>query len=103
MCNYNDHDENLIEAVWRKGCTVPGNNPNVWRKDVCGAWMKREDYDNRNSEYGWQIDHINPASRGGSHDIENLRPLHWLTNESRQNQMEDYCRVRAHGNHNVRI
>lgn len=67
-------DERMIEAVWRRGTFVPGY---TWRKDKCGAPIKREDYGNRESKYGWEIDHINPD---GSDNLENLQPLQWKNN-----------------------
>lgn len=68
---------NDIVAVWSRGRAVLGNDPRVWRKDVCGAWMKWQEYGNRKSEYGWEIDHIGPA---GGDALSNLRPLQWENN-----------------------
>ena len=31
-------------------------------------------------EYGWKIEHIKPVSKGGTDDINNLKPLHWKNN-----------------------
>ena len=71
-------DDETIEAVWCKGRVVQGYGSDVWRKDnECGAWIKREEYGNRNSKYGWEIDHINPS---GSDNVENLQPLQWENN-----------------------
>jgi len=73
--------ETVIYQVWDKGIQVPNNNPALWRKDICGAWMKWSDYGNRDSKYGWEIDHIIP---NGGDDLSNLRPLQWENNCSRQ-------------------
>jgi len=73
-----------IQRVWEKGTVVPGNDPIYWRQDQCKAWIGRNHYGNRNSEYGWEIDHIEPESDGGSDELSNLRPLQWQNNSSKQ-------------------
>ena len=74
----------IIVRVWQKGLVDLTYDPAVWRKDVRGSWIKWNEYGNRNSEYGWEIDHIKPQALGGSDDISNLRPLHWQSNAARQ-------------------
>jgi hypothetical protein len=69
--------EEMIQQVWEKGKIVSKNEPNVFRKDECGAWIRRNQYGNRNSQYGWEIDHISP---GGPDTLSNLRPLQWKNN-----------------------
>lgn len=56
-------DEATIEAVWRKGNPEPGLT--YFRKDVCGASMQRQKY-GQTEQYGWEIDHIYPVSKGGT-------------------------------------
>ena len=72
-----------IEAVWRKGVIVPGVDPALRRKDVCGAWIDRPLYGNTYSSTGWEIDHIVPVARGGSNDLTNLQPLQWENNRQK--------------------
>lgn len=73
-------DELIIQEVWEKGLISPNNNPATWRQDVCGAWIGRNYHGNRKSQYGWEIDHINPND---SDSINNLRPLQWENNLSK--------------------
>lgn len=76
--------EDAIQKVWEKVTVAPPNKSNEWRKDQCGAWIGRNHYGNRNSQYGWEIDHIKPESEGGGDELSNLRPLHWENNASKQ-------------------
>ncbi len=72
--------EQQIQKVWEKANIDPNNNPNDFRKDACNAWIQRSQYGNRDSIYGWEIDHIKPKSDNGTDEISNLRPLHWENN-----------------------
>lgn len=86
----------VIEAVWRKGSVVPGHDPNVFRKDCCGAWMRRDHYGRTDSQYGWEIDHIIPVSRGGTDDMSNLQPLQWENNRGKGDDYPNWqCSVCA--------
>ncbi len=76
--------DSTVQNVWTKGLVVSGYDSNSWRKDRCGAWMGRQQYGNRNSQYGWEIDHITPVSRGGGDELSNLRPLQWQNNAATQ-------------------
>lgn len=86
-----------IEDVWNKGTVVSNNKSTEWRKDECGAWMARNQYGNRKSSYGWEIDHISP---GGSDSIGNLRPLQWQNNVDKSDGRLK-CNVTANDTKNV--
>lgn len=90
-----------IQKVWEKGAVAPGYDPKDWRRDQCGAWMARNQYGNRDSGYGWEIDHIKPVSDGGGDELANLRPLQWENNASKQDGRLT-CPVTAAGEKNLR-
>lgn len=52
-------------------------------KDFAGREMAKGAYDDRNSQYGWNVDHILPVSRGGKTTDSNLICCHILTNDEK--------------------
>ena len=89
--------------VWRKGTEVPDIDPNDFRKDKCGAWIRFSRYGDRHSDFGWDIHHIHPKSRGGSDSLENLIPLHWKNNLATGDSAELYCKVKAFNDTNREV
>ncbi|MEW7292193.1 HNH endonuclease signature motif containing protein [Aquimarina sp. 2304DJ70-9] len=77
--------------VWKKGKVITGYSSDTWRTDKCGKTMKWDDHGDRDSNYGWEIDHIDPVSNDGSDDIINLQPLHWENNLNKGNQTDWSC------------
>ncbi len=75
-----DFSEEIIKSVWQKAIVQANNDPDIFRKDYAGAWIKRSEYGNRNSDYGWEIDHIKPIKKNGTDEIDNLCPLNWHNN-----------------------
>lgn len=101
--------EELKKQVWTHGQVVKGYAPDEVRKDACGAFMIYNDY-GKQSLYGWQIDHICPASilreLGYSEDViddvQNLRPMQWQNNESKSDDYPSYTSViTSDGDQNV--
>ena len=91
-----------LESIWEKASSVNGYDSSKWRKDACGAWMYWGVYGDRNSAFGWEVDHIVPKSVGGSDDLENLRPLHHENNAARLNGPLR-CVVTSSGRRNVKL
>lgn len=88
--------EATLRAVWNKATIVAGYDPNQVRKDQCGAWIIYAEHGNRNSQNGWEADHIYPKSRGGSSDINNLQPLQWQNNVAKSDSINGWtCEVSA--------
>lgn len=62
----------LVQKVWDKERAVTSQDPRVWRKDECGAWIRREHYRRMDAEFGWDIDYLTP---GGPDHPDNLRAV----------------------------
>lgn len=69
--------EEKIQQVWEKGKVVEKHDLDFERQDAATAWIHREEYGNRDSEFGWEIHHIDPD---GGDELSNLRPLQWQNN-----------------------
>lgn len=82
--------QEIIDYVWEKANVDVVNNPDEFRKDKCGAWIRKADYGNTDSEYGWEIDHSKPIEAGGTDDPENLQPLHWKNNRSKSDNYPEW-------------
>ena len=74
-----------IGEVWDKATPIRGKDRDVWRKDSSGKKIRKASY-GTNGEYGWDIDHVKPASKGGSDSLRNLQPLHWKENTKKSNK-----------------
>ena len=96
------YSDEIIQSVWEKGQAVENYDSSQHRKDQCGAWITRDKHGNRNSKYGWEIDHITPESQGGSDSLYNLRPLQWENNVATSDGKLT-CVVRANSNRNENI
>ena len=92
-----EYSEIIIQRIWKKGKIVSTHKSSLWRKDDCGAWMKRDEFGNRGSEYGWEIDDISP---GGPDALCNVRPLQWQNHVDKMSGLLK-CNVTAHGANNT--
>ena len=72
-----------VSLLWQKAKPIPNLDPNEWRFDHLGARIRFDDYGNRDSEFGWERDHVITIADGGTDDIDNLRPLQWRNNLAR--------------------
>lgn len=98
------YSDELIQTIWEKGLVQEGFDPNVARKDACGAWILRNQYGNTDSNFGWEIDHVYPRALGGTTVEENLRSMQWQNNRSKGDDYPSYmASMRAVNNENEPI
>ena len=92
MANWTEEEKRII---WDKGEIVPGYDKNVWRKDQCGAFIKWNCYGDRSSQTncGWEIDHMQPVSLGGTDDLGNLLPMHWRNNRKKSDNYPNFFSI----------
>ena len=69
------YDRDVIRSVWEFSEVVPGNDPDLWRKDEFGNWIYRLDYGRRSSEFGWEI--FDPGVGRHCQGVYAMRPMQW--------------------------
>ena len=77
--------------IWKKCRTSELYNEAEVRLDACGAWIVFTDYNNPESPFGWEVDHIYPKAKLAElgiaeekiNDIINLRALNIRNNRSK--------------------
>lgn len=91
----NPFPQNKVSRVWEKALWISGIGTNEIKEDRCGARMRRGDYGDTNSRYGWEIDHIRPVSTGGKDEDSNLQPLQWQNNRHKGDDYPNWnCLIR---------
>jgi 5-methylcytosine-specific restriction endonuclease McrA len=57
--------------------------------------MQRSKY-GQTTQFGWEIDHTRPVSKGGTDDLANLQPLQWENNRHKGDDYPDgSCKTRS--------
>jgi 5-methylcytosine-specific restriction endonuclease McrA len=74
-----------IEDAWKEGKTIQGKNPETWRKDKYGNVIRKGSYGTQ-GDYGWELDHKKPESKGGKSTDKNIQPLHWKKNREKSDK-----------------
>jgi hypothetical protein len=92
--------EDQIRAAWNQGQIAERFNPDKWRKDPCGAWIARQQFGNKESSFGWEIDAVALEAGAAGGNASDLRPLQWKNASAKTND-KLVCAVTAHGGGNI--
>jgi HNH endonuclease len=76
--------EEIINA-WTQAAPIPGYSAGEWRRDEYGNAIHYASY-GTTTEYGWEIDHRKPQSKGGTEHPSNKRALHWKANRAKSDR-----------------
>jgi hypothetical protein len=77
--------------VWEKGDPIPNYPEDIWRVDRYGSVIQYAEYGNRDSKFGWVIDHIVSVSKDNLDEMHNLQPLHWVNNLTQRDKRQRRC------------
>jgi len=71
-----------VEEVWDRGKKIHGKDPDLYRRDSAGNELYKPSY-GKNSDMGWEVDHIKPVDKDGSDNLRNLQPLQTEENKEK--------------------
>ena len=74
-----------IDHAWKQAKEIRGRNPDTYRRDSKGKIIRYGSHGTQ-GQYGWEIDHKNPVSKGGTDSPRNLQALHWKENRRKGNK-----------------
>ena len=85
-----NYSEGRLKEIWNKGHVISNKDKELYRKDDCGNEIYWSSY-GKQSDMGWEVDHIKPESKEGSNNLRNLRPLHHEENARKGNAYPYHC------------
>ncbi|MDR3249988.1 MAG: hypothetical protein LBS95_02830 [Mycoplasmataceae bacterium] len=81
-----------VRKVWDNTAFGGGRNNLLFRKDVAGAYIKISEY-NKETEFGWVLDLLEPLEKGGKLEVNNCLALHWKNAKARKAKTEEWQAV----------
>lgn len=76
------------ESAWEKATPIRGKNPNLWRRDPEGNKIYKPAHGKADKQ-GWEVDHKNPKSKGGTDNPRNLQALQTKANREKGSKYPD--------------
>ena len=76
------YSEREKRSVWNKAPTMPGLDPNVFRRGPHGETLRYDHHGKHELLTGWDYGHILAKSLGGNDRLSNLRPERCSINRS---------------------
>jgi len=93
----------IPDDVWKKAKNIQTKDGITWGKDYAGAWIRYDMYGDRDSEYGWEVDHRKPIAEKGTDNLSNLDPLHWENNVTKGDDYPSWTTsVTSEGSKNIK-
>ena len=80
MVTHCDSEHQRVVAGWQRAKMIKGVNPDHHRIDCAGRMIAWNDYDNRQSRFGWTLKPYEP--RPSANDFENYEAIHFKTEET---------------------
>lgn len=65
-----------LEKIWKKAEIIIGVNPKFIRRDIYGNWIKKNDFNNIHSSFGWTVSSVK-LQKFDDEYYETLMPVHW--------------------------
>ena len=70
-------DDEKVDAIWQKSNDAGSDALKEFKVDSNGILIKKSDYGNKNSDYGWGLARIISKKDGGTDDISNLKAVNY--------------------------
>ncbi len=72
--------------AWKNAKKIQGEDPDQYRQDPYGNKIRKNSF-GKDSEMGWEVDHIIPKARGGSDATQNLQALQTKVNREKSDSL----------------
>ncbi len=75
-------NQDQIDKAWDNAKPIRGEDSDNYRQDPYGNKIHKDSF-GKNSQMGWEVDHIKPKAQGGSDATQNLQALQTKVNREK--------------------